>query len=252
MIQFICLFFPGIISVMIIKKRKEREISHQQFLSYYVLFTLFINLTAFIVLSLFFSNHQNIYSPDAFNPKFAAKYILLLSFLAVISAYSIRAFEYIRYSFILRLWHRKIDKSIVKKLKARFVIKDTFAILILFLLSFLLFGVNWLFSTFSFLSIDELVFHLMVPLEGAGKEIIYGFIKKVLYSYRYLLFSWYLQNPYQSKQWPKIHFTAAIDIPEKIYFPCILYFTVSYFFLYRAHIRLQRDIQIFFRQFQFY
>jgi phosphoglycerol transferase len=43
------------------------------------------------------------------------------------------------------------------------------------------FGVNWLFSTFSFLSIDELIFHLTVPFEGTGKEMVTSFIMKVFF-----------------------------------------------------------------------
>jgi len=177
MVQFICLFFPGIISVMIIEKKLKRKINHRQFFSYYIIFTLIINLFAFIILSILYT--PLIISPEIFNSRFAAKYILLLFFLAVISAYSIIAIEYIKYHCTLKLWHQKIDKE--EKNNYRDVIKNIIFIILLFLISFLFFCVKWVYSTFSFLSIEELIFHLTVPMEGVGKEMVINFLMKVIF-----------------------------------------------------------------------
>jgi phosphoglycerol transferase len=162
---------------MILEWKRKENISHRQFLSYYLFFTLIINFIAFIILSLLFPPFY--ISPEAFNSKFTAKYILLLSFLAVVSAYSIIAIEYIRSHKIIKLYYQKIDNT-REKYNHKAVIKYVISIINLLLISFLLFSVNWLFSTFSFISIDELVFHLMVPLEGTGSKIVNSFLIKAI------------------------------------------------------------------------
>jgi len=178
MVQFICLFFPGIITVIILEKIQKRKINHRLFLSYYILFTLIINLFAFIILSILYPPF--IISFDAFNSKFAAKYIILLIFLAVVSAYSVKVIDYIRYHVTFKLWHQKIDNS-EEKYNYKDVIKKIISIVILFLISLLFFGVKWVYSTFSFLSIEELIFHLVVPMEGVGNEMVKYFLLKVIF-----------------------------------------------------------------------
>ena len=41
--------------------------------------------------------------------------------------------------------------------------------------------VDWLYDTFGHLSMDEIVFHLKVPMEGTNTDIIFTFFKQCLW-----------------------------------------------------------------------
>ena len=38
--------------------------------------------------------------------------------------------------------------------------------------------INWLYETFGHLSMDEIIFHLKVPMEGTNTDIIFTFFKE--------------------------------------------------------------------------
>ena len=41
--------------------------------------------------------------------------------------------------------------------------------------------VEWLYDTFGNLSMDEIIFHLKVPMEGTNTDIIFSFMKQCLW-----------------------------------------------------------------------
>ena len=41
--------------------------------------------------------------------------------------------------------------------------------------------IEWLYDTFGHLSMDEIIFHLKVPMEGTNTDIIFIFIKECLW-----------------------------------------------------------------------
>lgn len=41
--------------------------------------------------------------------------------------------------------------------------------------------INWLYETFGHLSMDEIIFHLKVPMEGTNTDIIFTFLKECLW-----------------------------------------------------------------------
>ena len=41
--------------------------------------------------------------------------------------------------------------------------------------------INWLYETFGHLSMDEIIFHLKVPMEGTNTDLIFTFLKECLW-----------------------------------------------------------------------
>ena len=41
--------------------------------------------------------------------------------------------------------------------------------------------IDWLYDTFGHLSMDEIIFHLKVPMEGSNTDIIFTFFKQCLW-----------------------------------------------------------------------
>ena len=85
MVAFLCLFFPSVIAVAIIARIKKENLGLFQYLAYYAVFAVIINGIMFWILSFMFDKHS-ISAPDVFTTSFSAKYILLSSILAVVSA----------------------------------------------------------------------------------------------------------------------------------------------------------------------
>jgi len=87
MVAFLCLFFPPVIAVALTTKIRKENVSYSQYIVYYGMFTVIINGIMFWILSFMFGDGHSISSPDVFTTNFSAKYVLLSSILAVISAY---------------------------------------------------------------------------------------------------------------------------------------------------------------------
>jgi hypothetical protein len=95
MVAFLCFFFPPVIAVELTKKIRKENFSYYQHFVYYVVFTIVINGIIFWILSFLFKPHW-ISAQDVFSTSFSAKYLLLSSILAVVSAYvaeSLRKFK---------------------------------------------------------------------------------------------------------------------------------------------------------------
>jgi len=95
MVAFLCLFFPPVIAVVLTTKIRKENFGYNQYLAYYAVFAIIINGIMFWILSFMFDPHS-ISAPDVFTTSFSAKYLLLSSILAVVSAYiaeSLRKFK---------------------------------------------------------------------------------------------------------------------------------------------------------------
>jgi len=95
MVAFLCLFFPPVIAVALTTKIRKENFAYNQYLAYYAIFAVIINGIMFWILSFMFDPHS-ISAPDVFTTSFSAKYLLLSSILAVVSAYvaeSLRKFK---------------------------------------------------------------------------------------------------------------------------------------------------------------
>ena len=95
MVGFICFFFPPVIAVVLTVKRRKEGLRYDQYLGYYSVFTVIINGTLFWILTFLFEQHS-ISAPDVFTTSFSAKYILLSSIIAVISANILESFHRFR------------------------------------------------------------------------------------------------------------------------------------------------------------
>jgi len=87
MVAFLCLFFPPVIAVALTTKIRKEKFAYDQCIAYYAMFAVIINGILFWILSFMFDPHS-ISAPDVFTTSFSAKYLLLSSILAVVSAYA--------------------------------------------------------------------------------------------------------------------------------------------------------------------
>jgi len=86
MVGFLCLFFPPVIAVALTTKLRKENFRYEQYIAFFAIFTVIINGIMFWILSFLFNPHW-ISAPDVFSTSFSAKYLLLSSILAIISAF---------------------------------------------------------------------------------------------------------------------------------------------------------------------
>ena len=87
-----------------------------------------------------------------------------------------------------------MDKVIYVLKKLLYISGTVLALLLTFLATVICFSINWMFDTWSNLSMDELMYHLKAPLEGTNV----GMIKEYLNVYSSCCVSvnicWYIIN----------------------------------------------------------
>ena len=70
-------------------------------------------------------------------------------------------------------WYNKREK--MKKILR--IVETFISVLLITLASLLSFSIAWMFKTWTNLSMEELVFHLEVPLEGTNEDMIIEYIR---------------------------------------------------------------------------
>ena len=66
-----------------------------------------------------------------------------------------------------------------------------------------IFSVHWIFTTWSHLSMEELVYHLKTPLEGTNQSLIISFLLQCLLPTVFILILFILIRKKKGNQWPK-------------------------------------------------
>lgn len=77
MIQFICLFFPSVLSVWIMERIQKRNFNLKEFIYYFILSIIFINLLIFLVIYIFSDSSIEYLSKETFTLLFSIKYLVL-------------------------------------------------------------------------------------------------------------------------------------------------------------------------------
>jgi len=114
MIEFLCIFFPPVISVALTTRIRKENFNNYQYFAYYAVFSIIINGIMFWILVFMFDSHS-ISSPNVFTTSFSAKYISLSSILAFVLAYvteGLRKFKALSKDFVQEdETQKKIDKD---------------------------------------------------------------------------------------------------------------------------------------------
>jgi hypothetical protein len=100
MVGFICFFLPPVIAVALTAKMRKEIFRYDQYLAYYAVFTVIINGILFWIITFRFGSgdKHSISASSVFTTSFAAKYILLSSVLALVSARILEIFRQLRSS----------------------------------------------------------------------------------------------------------------------------------------------------------
>ena len=83
MIQFICYFFPAIVAVWITEACMKENFNLKKFIYHYGMYTALINITIYMIITLFFSPVITYLTPESFTYNFTIKYLGIALLLAI-------------------------------------------------------------------------------------------------------------------------------------------------------------------------
>lgn len=86
--EYICLFFPAIVGVLHYESITNKKMNYKEFVMYYALYNIIINLANWIIIYFIFNNNQIIFSLI-----FCIKYLLLSMVFSIVFPILIIFFE---------------------------------------------------------------------------------------------------------------------------------------------------------------
>ena len=185
MITFICLFFPGILSVWLYEKVSAKQLTTKQWFYFYTTAVLFVNLFCFLVKRFLLgtgSMHMfNLY--EDITPSAASNYMIMAIPAAMVWAVSF---------WFLPIWGSKLQKRVTFLIRDNisFFIKDgtyrgkepsryvCVACCLLTVVSFLcFFSARWYVNTYGQIGFDSVLFTLLASLDGTSSDLVRSYFK---------------------------------------------------------------------------